>query len=165
MKYRVMVDDEDYDKLMQYNWSVLIDRDRMYAHCIINGKNMQMHRMIMNAPEDKEIDHIDMNGLNNQKYNLRIATKSQNCQNIKNRGRSKYYGVSFHNSHHVYKRIDGTLTMVQSKNKWMARINLGGGKRKSVGCFFTDIEAAVAYDKAVKLYNLEFCKLNFPDNI
>ena len=54
-----------------------------------------LHRLIMNAPEDKEVDHIDGNKLNNMRSNLRICTRMENSHNIKKQDgeySSKYKG-------------------------------------------------------------------------
>lgn len=163
MKYVALVDDEDYEMLNKYNWSTFFNGKRVYAHCVIDGVHIQMHRLIMNAQKGQLIDHKDMDGLNNQKSNLRFCTQSENCVNIESRGRSKYYGVSYSLGRHPYTNIDGTIHFTECSKKWVARVLISVGKRKSLGRFHTEEEAARAYDAAVKLYNLEFCKLNFPE--
>lgn len=79
-----LVDDEDYDKISSYNWSVITCKTTKYAkrYCgsgYINGRSM--HRMIMQPPDNLVVDHKDGNGLNNQKSNLRICTRGQNISN------------------------------------------------------------------------------------
>lgn len=139
-----IVDDEDYEWLMQWKW---------YAHK--NGNNnymaarrkkykaILMHRTIMDAPSDKQVDHFDHNKLNNQRTNLRLCTNSQNCQNrISQRGSSQYKGVRW------------------NKNRWMARIGING-KLIYLGLFINEVKAAKAYDKAAKESFGEFAYLNF----
>ncbi len=81
------VDDEDYDYLNQWKWYTTKNHKTFYAarHIRINGKQklIYMHRVIMNIIKGYKTDHIDHNGLNNQKYNLRICTCQENNRNRK----------------------------------------------------------------------------------
>lgn len=79
-----LVDNEDYEWLNQWKWYARKDRDDYYASRDIYNKSkkqIQMHRVIMNCPEDLVVDHIDGNKLNNQKSNLRVCTNSENLRN------------------------------------------------------------------------------------
>lgn len=100
-----------------------------------------LHRFIINAPFGKFVDHIDGNGLNNQKTNLRLCTNSQNMMNQKMHkdNRSGYKGVRFH----------------KSSKKWQARICINY-KDIFLGGFKTAILAHEAYKKAVLKYHKEF---------
>jgi len=109
-----------------------------------------MHRMIMHAPKHLCCDHIDHNGLNNRKSNLRLCTNAQNTHNqrIRPNGTSKYKGVSWH----------------RPNNKWVARIAFKR-KRMHIGIFDNQMEAAMAYDdKAIELFG-EFACVNLPERI
>lgn len=104
-----------------------------------------MHRLIMGAPKGKEVDHIDGNGLNNQKSNLRICDRFQNTQNCipRKNTTSKYRGVSWGSR----------------ENKWKAQIS-AFNKSHYIGCFSLETKAAEAYNKkAMELFG-EFAKLN-----
>lgn len=93
---QVLVDDDDYLILSQYHWYVTTYG---YATRMVNiddkRTSIQMHRQIMNAPKDKEVDHINHDKLDNRKVNLRICTKSQNMSNMypSKSNKSGYRGV------------------------------------------------------------------------
>lgn len=95
-----MVDDEDYEMLNKFNWCVNINRNTEYARrtsIASGGKHIEvkMHSIIMSAPMGMQVDHIDGNGLNNQRYNLRLVTTRQNCMNRHHSKTSKYPGVTW----------------------------------------------------------------------
>lgn len=96
--HQMLVDTEDLQKLSIYKWYAYDwGGDRMYAFARINGRWTRMHRFIMNASNPEIfIDHKDRNGLNNQKSNLREATRSQNNANKKPTAfsPSRFLGVS-----------------------------------------------------------------------
>jgi len=126
------------------------------------GTGPKMHRLIMSRVVGRElkrnecIDHIDGNGLDNRRCNLRIATNAQNHANIgKRRGNysSQYKGVSYS----------------KYMKKWQAYI--GSNKKNSIvqrmylGFYDIEEEAARAYDEKAKEFHGEFAVLNFPDKI
>jgi hypothetical protein len=150
-----LVDDGDYAWLSQWKWHCLeVESGKQYA-ARKEGKNRHtilMHRQIVNAPANIQVDHRDTNGLHNFRTNLRLATALQNRQNRdKTRAnRSGYKGV----------RRNRAAKHVES---WMAEIGMSG-KRIYLGCFKTPEEAALAYDKAAVKFYGEFARLNFPDH-
>jgi hypothetical protein len=138
-----LVDDEDFEYLNQWKWHAHKDRlNYWYAIRTVSGKRIPMHRQIMNTPKDRQVDHIDHNGLNNQRSNLRNCTRSQNQMNRKAFGKSKYIGVNF------------------KSNKIVAQIHVHG-KKYHLGYFNTEEAAAIARDIASKKYYGEFANLNF----
>ena len=153
--YVALVDVDDFEFLNQFKWHV---RDgnghNKYAikNISVNNERIacRMHRVIMEAPKGVEVDHIDHNGLNNQKSNLRLCSTSQNAMNRKARGSSKYLGVY--------------IVKIKGKNKtyeyFKAQINTNG-KYKSLGYFKSEEIAAKTYDEAAKNYHGEFANLNF----
>jgi len=106
-----------------------------------------MHRLIMQPPEGMVVDHIDGNGLNNRRSNLRICTPHQNSFNQPQRpGTSRFKGVSFR----------------RDCGKWDVQIRMKG-KALHLGLYEDEEQAAHVYDcKAVELYG-RFAYLNFPD--
>ena len=107
-----------------------------------------MHKFIMGENSKKpHTDHIDGNGLNNQRSNLRQCTNEENCMNRQPRKNcsSDYKGVQLNK-----------LT-----NKWLAQIKVQG-KNIYLGLFGIEEDAGIAYDTAAIKYFGEFSKLNFP---
>src|SRR5262245_41177100 len=103
--FKVQVDREDWDSLElgRYTWNAKAhDRGKVYAVANVwvpewkKQVGVKMHRLILNAPPSIEVDHIDENGLNNQRSNLRLATTPQNQQNTGPRGgASRFKAVSW----------------------------------------------------------------------
>lgn len=143
-----LVDDEDFEKVSQYKWCF----NQGY---VIRGKwnkgktdAIAMHRFIMNAQKGELVDHINHNGLDNRRQNLRIATRQQNAINsfkpINNT--SGYKGVN-------YMKGEGRV------KRWRAVIKFNQ-KYIHIGYFMDAIEASRAYDKKAKELFGEFAYLN-----
>ena len=151
-KYTI-VDPEDYDRLRKYKWYAQKNVHTFYAvRSLTNGKkekrkNAYMHHLVINIPDGMFCDHINHNGLDNRRANLRPVTLTQNVWNrrkFKKPSRSKYKGV------------DWSTEM----KRWRARIRVNG-KRIYLGSFKHEIEAAKAYDRAAAKYHGQFAALNF----
>ena len=148
-----LVDDEDFEELSKYKWSATKIGNTFYALRCSNwdyetkkSTFVYMHRQILGLT-DRNIftDHEDRNGLNNQRNNIRIATRSQNLSNVRSGkgSTSKYLGVSF----------------MKRDSVWVAQISKN---RKFIwlGRHKTEEEAALAYNKAAKELHGEFANLN-----
>jgi hypothetical protein len=108
-----------------------------------------MHRLIL--PDTEMVDHINHDGLDNRRSNLRPATQGQNQGNVTKTSRattSQYKGVSW------YPRYC----------KWIARAPRGA-RQATIGYFDSEVDAALAYDYVAREYFGEFACLNFPDRI
>lgn len=146
-----LVDDEDYERVNQFKWYAQKHRNTFYAkrNVFIDGRHttQRMHRFIMgNNLKKPMIDHGDGNGCNNQRYNLRPCTPSENMMN----------SVSRKNSFSIYKCVYWN----KIAKKWMANIRTNG-KSTHLGYFNNEIDAARAYDAACIRYFGEFAHPNF----
>jgi len=141
------VSDEDYFDLLQYRWQARWNGFMYYAvRNIKQGVNIYMHRQIaekMGLDLSEQIDHIDGNGLNNQRENLRSATSSQNGfnRNKQNNNTSGFKGVFFD----------------KRRSNYFAQIRING-KSIRLGTFDDINEAVKAYQEAAKKYRGEFAR-------
>lgn len=112
--YVAIVDDQDFDRLSQYKWQYSKRATSHYATTDIGHKKIYMHRMIMDAPDDMTVDHINGDGLDCRRVNMRLATHRQNVINrlrLLPNTASKYRGV-FAGSH-----SNGWRAQIFSKGK------------------------------------------------
>lgn len=142
-----LVDDDDLDLLSQYSW--FCDRHKYVARSYrIRGKksHQYMHRYLLNPSKQKVVDHINANGLDNQRSNLRTCTSRQNNYNlrIRNDNTSGFKGVYW----------------FEKRNKWIAQIMTDTGKRLHLGCFTDLKEAAHIYNQFAEQLFGEFARLN-----
>lgn len=151
------VDDEDYEYLNKYTWRVSAKKHTDYAISTIKGKGVKMHRVILglNSTDKSSADHIDHNGLNNQRSNLRKCTHAENMRNKSSQknSTSKYLGVN-----------KSTMKKGERVNVyWRADIRVDG-KPKFLGYFpFTkegEVCAAIVRNEAAIKYHGEFASLN-----
>lgn len=147
-----LVDAEDYDWLNQWKWYASKQKNgSFYAMRRIkeNGKRFPvlMHRIIIKTPKNMETDHINRNGLDNRKYNLRICTNSQNQMN---RGKPK-------NNKSGYKGVYWN----KKDKRWRAEIMVNQ-HLNFLGNFSMKEDAALAYNKAAIKHYGEFAYQNKP---
>ena len=142
-----LIDDEDYERAVRLSWCLTTIRGAKhvyrYARARLGGRKVSLHRFILDAPRGADVDHINGDGLDNRRLNLRACSHAQNMAN-KRPSTGKYKGVS------------------RSRRRWRAEI-AKGGKRVSLGSYATEREAAVAYDAAARQLHGGYAWLNFPD--
>lgn len=161
-----MVDDEDYIALIKYKWATRNEDGYIYAvnrigkGSISKDHDIRMHRYLMGLEfgNPLQVDHKNHITLDNRRENLRVVTIRQNAMNKVSRGNSssKYLGVSF-----MTQRYKSTSGIVNCYTKWEAYIKVDG-KKKSLGVYKTEEQAAIARDAASVKYYGEFANLNFP---
>jgi hypothetical protein len=142
-----LVDEEDYELVSQYKWCLLPGHRTDYAqHSIRKGKTQLMHRLITGY---KQTDHINGDGLDNRRCNLRPATHHQNGANQRIRidNISGFKGVYFR----------------KGRGYWVAQIGVDG-KTIHLGHFDNRVNAARAYDTAALEHFGEYARLNFADS-
>ena len=144
-----LVDNADFKFLNQYRWCILKSGNQLYArHSLprINGKNKHilMHVLILDTPKGMDTDHKDGNGLNNQRKNLRICTRSENQRNrgVQKGNIAGIKGVSLH----------------RHNKKWTAQICLNK-KKVYLGSFDTKEKAGDAYRRVCIKYHGEYAKM------
>jgi len=134
-----LVDDEDYKYLNQFKWWAKKGKKNFYAvrknYSYKKPKLIRMHREIMNPPENMFIDHINHNGLDNQRKNLRIVTNQQNMMNqqLRKNTSSKFKGVRFFKLNKLWQSYIGH-----------------NQKQIHIGFFKKEIDAAIAYNQKAK---------------
>lgn len=136
-KFVTLVDDDDYEWLMQWRWFAHEHNTTFYAmrsDYYDERKVIAMHREIIDVPIGMDTDHIDHDGLNNQKSNLRICTRQKNIFN--SRGRNRYKGIKLN----------------PRTKKYGARIKING-EEMWLGTYPTEELAALAYnEKAIEIF-------------
>ena len=129
-----LVDDNDYNELSKYKWYSSERRNTCYAErmswnkILHNQKTSRMHHIIMHLPSNIEIDHINGNGLDNRRENLRAVTRRQNQQNQHVPKTSKYPGVSWN----------------KRAKMWGSYIHING-KKCHLGYYANEEKAALRY--------------------
>lgn len=151
-----LVDAADYERASRYKWSY--DRNGYAVRCEywfdLGGKKrtrkILLHRFVLDAPDGLQVDHINHNRLDCRRHNLRICTPLQNRVNSrpKKGSSSRYKGVQLRTK-------DG---------KWMAYI-VAHGRKRFLGSFTHERDAALAYDRHAYEAWGEFAFLNFPQEL
>jgi hypothetical protein len=145
-----VIDLADIPLVTGWNWTAHSSRRTFYAfrrETVVGGKFRQklvlMHRLILNAPDGLKVDHINGDGLDNRRENLRLATVAENNRNVglRSNNTSGIKGVRFHKPH----------------GKWQAQIMIGGCQ-KHLGYFETAEDARDAYARAAVQFHGHFAR-------
>lgn len=140
-----LVDDVDWESVSRFKWNALArsSKGKFYARAWIGGRHTLMHCFLTGG--NRVTDHIDLDGLNNQRSNLRRATHSQNLANAPKRAGclSRWKGVT------------------PRRARWIAQIRVNS-RQLHIGVFAAELVAAVAYDLAARRHFGAFARLNFP---
>ena len=164
-QFTVLLDEADYFQFVEndrYKWwirkvSTRLWVDSSYGFYAMGWdrhakKQVALHRVMLDAPKGMVVDHINRNGLDNRRSNLRLCTHKENMQNRRANSKNStgYKGVR----------------LTKSGKKYIARVcqKLDGKTVEHyLGTYDTPEEAARAYDaKAIELFG-EYASLNFPE--
>lgn len=145
-----LIDDEDFIKVKDINWSVSKSKDEkiwgVQGYCTKSKSMVKLGRLILNTPNELQIDHKNKNPLDNRKCNLRNVTASENCRYRTVYGNSKYNGVSWH----------------KRNKKWQGTLSFSRNFKINAGQFLSEIEAALAVDDLRLIHHPDMSRLNFP---
>jgi len=149
-----IVDEADYERLNKWKWCAHLRRGHWYAkregpRTDGHRTTIHMHCEVLNPPPGIRPDHINGDGLDNRRGNLRLCSQHQNCYN---RQKSKSIATS------AFKGV----YWEKARGKWKSQIRFN---RIAIylGYFTSEIQAALAYDEAAEKYFGEFAKTNFID--
>ena len=143
---QALVDADMSDVVCQFVWYADQIGNTWYAATRIAGRKVYLHRLVMQARATQLVDHIDCNGLNCLRSNLRFLSKSENTMR---RGplKGQYKGVTYE----------------KSRNKWVAKHTDDIRGTVNLGRYKTAEEAARVYDRYVRLEFGELAYVNFSD--
>lgn len=148
-----VVDDVDHERVAAFNWHAVKARNTFYAarsshHPDGRRTVVLMHRFILGLAKGEEADHVDHDGLNNCRANLRPCAKKQNLRNRRKptmKSTSRYKGVCWD----------------IANGRWRAGIGVNR-RRINLGSFTSEAAAAEAYDAAAREHHGDFAAFNFP---
>lgn len=145
-----LIDDEDVELVSRHKWFASRHGSRVYARTNVldansHRKTLPMHRLIMNPGRGLDIDHINGNGIDNRRSNLRSCSRSRNKANA----------AAYANNRSGFKGV----YWQKDVRKWRAQIRVMG-RKLHLGLFDARQEAALAYNKAAVEHFGEFARLN-----
>jgi hypothetical protein len=149
-----LVDESDFTMLDARSWRALAGKTTTYAVASSRSRKLGttaallMHRVIMGASQDKQVDHINQNGLDNRRSNLRVVAPSGNYAN----SRARRHGASMFKGVH------------KSGERWESSFTFDGRKAR-LGRFDSEIEAAIAFDAAAREVYGEAWQVQLPERV
>ncbi len=155
--FSALVDEADYELLSAHSWRALVRTNNVYAVRWERGSEIPpggvrrmiyMHRGVLGLKPDDEahVDHVNRDGLDNRRANLRTCSRGENLANAPAKGgRSRFKGLYFR----------------KDTGRWVARLG-ADGRVRFLGSFESEVDAAMAYDQAALEQWGEFALLNFP---
>lgn len=151
-----LIDAADASRILCLSWQATYNlrAKRWYATAKVRrgGKRytVSMHRYVLDAPQGIQVDHVNGDGLDNRRGNLRLATRAQNQHNRRTQ----------HNNATGYK---GVTYSKKDRSYWVQF--QANGRRTRLGGFKTAPDAARTYDSLARRYHGAFARLNFPDGL
>lgn len=145
-----VIDFDDHEKIRGMKWRAIKLRHGLYAACVRNKRYLLLHRFLLDAARGQFIDHEDGDGLNNRRRNIRFCTRHQNGRGFRRKqpgASSQFIGVSLF------------LAAAPGAKPWTAQIQIDG-KKKHLGYFYTEQEAALAFNVAALALDPNFIHLN-----
>jgi hypothetical protein len=143
-----IIDDADYPLVRPHSWHLQARPNKRYAATAWNegGRKVHvaMHRLLLDPPPGAVVVHLNGDGLDNRRANLRLSASS-GAVGAPVWGASRFRGVSWH----------------QTRRAWRSELQVDG-KRLFLGCFASEEEAAYAYDRAASQHLGDRAALNFP---
>lgn len=143
----------DLRRLSEHRWYAVRGPWTTYVMTKIRGKTTYMHRFILSPPKDKTVDHINGNGMDNRRCNLRLATVSEQGANAKPKKKralvcSSYKGVSWHNT--------------KTGGCWRAELEqkTKGKRKRYIKYASTQEQAALLYNTLARKHFGVFARIN-----
>lgn len=151
-----LVDDEDYEVACSFVWNLFHKSGAKTSYatrCVwVEGRvrTIYLHRLLLGVTDPHvEVDHVNRDGLDNRRSNLRVCSRSQNRYNITKRA-------------HCKSRFKGVTLTQGERHPWRARVRCSG-KVVFDARFATEVDAAMAYDAVAQRWHREFACVNFPE--
>jgi len=155
-----IIDDEDAARVLKHRWHAVQPRPGyFYAATILprQATKTPLHRFILNPPTEMLVDHVNHDGLDNRRANLRVCTYRQNSLNSRPR---KASGLPYKGVYRESRKGPWCPRCGKAWKKWRAEIRVNG-KVRILGRFQSLEAAARSYDRAARRLHGEFAFLNF----
>ena len=146
-EFTLIVEERDLWIFGYWNWGVRNNKGNRTAYLYRRkgGKGYHFHREVIAAPPEYLVDHINHNGLDNRRSNLRLVTHKQNMWNVAPKNNKKYKGVELHKFSGLWR-----ATLRNHEDLYICTYHK------------TEEEAARAVDEAYRNHYGEFAYQNFP---